>query len=199
ILKGAGITPKFLGRETNDENQETEYWIHARSRNALGMTPRHRHAFLRAMVQLSHWYKEEGIEPTNPGHSFISEMVVGCPFREVLEGVPVCAVASSLAGAICRVESSQCIQCRTHSKGFPANPPVLKLAYTGVVSTLQKISRDGVSYTQRRELQARLAEAILDLRLEAMANIPLEEIQNFISGELELRAQLGGRGTPIQS
>src|SRR5690606_17399257 len=84
ILKDAGITPKFLGRETNDENQETEYWIHARSRNALGMTPRHRHAFLQAMVQLSHWYKEEGIEPTNPGHSSISKMVVGCPFREVL-------------------------------------------------------------------------------------------------------------------
>ena len=50
----AGIRPKFLGRETNFENQETEHWIHSRSMT-LELLPRHTAAFNQAKEIYDSW------------------------------------------------------------------------------------------------------------------------------------------------
>jgi hypothetical protein len=54
IFDKAGITPMFLGRETNFENQETEHWIHSRSMT-LDMLPRHHEAFNKAKAIYESW------------------------------------------------------------------------------------------------------------------------------------------------
>lgn len=66
ILRQNGIIPHYLGRETNDENQETDLWLHARSRTDLGSTPRHETAFSEARRRLTDWRREDGDERTIP-------------------------------------------------------------------------------------------------------------------------------------
>lgn len=50
----AGVVPRFLGRETNFENQETDHWIHARSMT-LDLLPRHQQAFDQAKAIYESW------------------------------------------------------------------------------------------------------------------------------------------------
>lgn len=54
IFEKAGIIPKFLGRESNFENQETDHWIHARSMT-LKVLPRHIEAFNKAKEIYDSW------------------------------------------------------------------------------------------------------------------------------------------------
>jgi len=59
-LKAAGTPVRFLGRETNFENQETEHWLHARSMTLSLMSngrldPRHGEAFARMQAVFESW------------------------------------------------------------------------------------------------------------------------------------------------
>ncbi len=54
ILEKQGVCQRFLGRETNFENQETEHWLHARSAR-LGIGERHRAAIARARSLCDEW------------------------------------------------------------------------------------------------------------------------------------------------
>ncbi len=53
----AGVRFKFLGRETNWENQRTEHWLHSRSMGSLGMQDRHHQAFAEATTIFGGWGK----------------------------------------------------------------------------------------------------------------------------------------------
>lgn len=54
IMIAKGVPMKFLGRETNYENQETEHWLHARSVR-WGMHQRHVEALARANALCKEW------------------------------------------------------------------------------------------------------------------------------------------------
>ncbi|MDB5345230.1 MAG: hypothetical protein JWP89_3607 [Schlesneria sp.] len=54
IMAHQGVTMRFLGRETNFENQETEHWLHARSVR-IGMQERHVAALNRAAALAASW------------------------------------------------------------------------------------------------------------------------------------------------
>jgi hypothetical protein len=64
LLKRAGVPIRFLGRETNFENQETEHWLHARSMTLStvlhgGIQPRHEQALARMRGVYESWGVEE--------------------------------------------------------------------------------------------------------------------------------------------
>lgn len=67
ILQSAGIRPLFIGRETNNENQWTEHWVHARSRTAMGIQPRHHEVFKWGAETLKQWHRES--LKSRPGNS----------------------------------------------------------------------------------------------------------------------------------
>lgn len=60
LLQKHGLEPRFLGRETNDENQETEDWVHSRSTTVhangdSGLLARHRLAMKDAAARIRQW------------------------------------------------------------------------------------------------------------------------------------------------
>jgi len=60
ILQQHGLAPLFLGRETNDENQETSEWVHARSctvhaHGDSGLLARHHSAMRDAIDRVQTW------------------------------------------------------------------------------------------------------------------------------------------------
>jgi hypothetical protein len=64
ILQGSGIKPLFLGRETNNDNQLTEDWLHSRSMTVHSLIngellPRHEQALQMARGWISKWERED--------------------------------------------------------------------------------------------------------------------------------------------
>jgi hypothetical protein len=63
LLQQHGLSPLFLGRETNDENQETSDWVHARSSTVhanagSGLLTRHQCAIRDAANRVRNWEAE---------------------------------------------------------------------------------------------------------------------------------------------
>lgn len=139
IFEANGIKPKYLGRETNNENQETEHWIHARSRTGLGMTPRHWKGFEYATQLLAQWREED--EERIPGqvsddYKVMSDesLVQTCAYRDLSSGSARCRLASILGDVDiekCDVKMKTCLDCRKRSYPdlFTVNPTVAKVIF----------------------------------------------------------------------
>lgn len=66
LLEQHGLFAKFLGRETNDENQETPDWIHARSSTVhanagAGLLARHQSAIRQAVNRVRGWELDQDL------------------------------------------------------------------------------------------------------------------------------------------
>lgn len=156
------IRPIFLGRETNNENQETEFWTHARSRTNEGETPRHHKAFTEASERLRLWSRAslQQLPTAEKSHVAWPEKMELCPYRYPLGEHHGCGLLRSYFRSVdptsFQVDE---ITCR-HCCHFPERPTETKFN-AALWQALSRISRRIVGSRTATPSLLRLAKKTL--------------------------------------